>query len=385
MSDPFLSSDDYDERAHQLYNDGHYDDAIAALQEGLGLYPHAVELHVGMGYARLAREEYAWGRRAFEEAVALDPNHEDALAGLGEVLLKLGERARALACFERILSLGFRDDHDLMLQLGRALFREGVLDQARRFFEVAVAAHPDSADAAACVGYAAHRSGDEAAALTSLRRALELDPAHGEARIYLANLLYDRGEYEATLFHLERTEPEEHFDGLAIWRLIELKKSVYRLPEDDPELVPWHRRISELAGEATPDDLFLAEIEAMGPDGRVRDPRQLELFGTLLTELQGMKNRGGVSGAPGGAGGGGANGESHRVAMPSGVTYIGSWEQIVRQMKDDAVEWADGSIEEYMAASAQRGRRRTGVAIPTTDAESFIRGSADAGLLRILH
>ena len=383
MSDPFLSSDDYDERAHQLYNEGHYDDAIAALQEGLGLYPHAVELHVGMGYARLAREEYAWGRRAFEEAVGLDPNHEDALAGLGEVLLKLGERARALACFERILSLGFRDDHDLMLQLGRALFREGVLDQARRFFEVAVAAHPDSAEAAACVGYAAHRLGDETGALTNLRRALELDPAHGEARIYLANLLYDRGEYEATLFHLERTEPEEHFDGLAIWRLVELKKSVYRLPEDDPELVPWHRRLSELASEATPDDLFLAEIEAMGPDGRMRDPRQLELFGTLLTELQGMKNRGGVSGAPGGAGG--ANGEPHRVAMPSGVTYIGTWEQIVRQMKDDAVEWADGSIEEYMAASAQRSRRRTGVAIPTTDAESFIRGSADAGLLRILH
>ena len=36
--------------------------------EGLSLYPHAVELHVGMGYARLAREEYAWARRAFDEA-----------------------------------------------------------------------------------------------------------------------------------------------------------------------------------------------------------------------------------------------------------------------------------------------------------------------------
>jgi len=385
MSDPFLSSDDYDERAHQLYNEGQYDDAIDALREGLGLYPHAVELHVGMGYARLAREEYAWARRAFEEAVALDPDHEDALAGLGEVLLKCGERPRAVGCYERILSLGFRDDHDLMLQIGRALFRESVLDQARRFFELAIAAHPDSAEAAACSGYAAHRLGDEGGSLCWLRRALELDPAHGEARIYLANLLYDRGEYEASLFHLERTDPEEHFDGLAIWRLLELKKSVYRLPEDDPELIPWHRRLSELAGEASPDDLFLAEIEAMGPDGQVRDPRQLELFGTLLTELQGMKNRGGVSAGAGVGGGGGGIGEPHRVTMPSGVIYIGTWEQIVRQMKDAAAEWAGGSIEEYMAASAQRSRRQTGVAIPTTDAESFIRGSADAGLLRILH
>jgi tetratricopeptide (TPR) repeat protein len=380
MSEPFLSSDDYDERAHQLYNEGQYDDAIDALREGLGLYPHAVELHVGMGYARLAREEYAWARRAFEEAVALDPDHEDALAGLGEVLLKCGERPRAVRCYERILSLGFRDDHDLMLQIGRALFREGVLDQARRFFELAITAHPDSAEAAACVGYAAHRLGDEGSALSWLRRALELDPAHGEARIYLANLLYDRGEYEATLFHLERTDPEEHFDGLAIWRLVELKRSVYRLAEDDPELVPWHRRLSELAGEASPDDLFLAEIEAMGPDGRVRDPRQLELFGTLLTELQGMKSRTGLTG-PAMVG----VGELHRVTLPSGVSYAGTWEQILRQMKDAAAEWAAGSIAEYMAETAQRSRRQTGVAIPTTDAESFIRGSAEAGLLRILH
>ena len=385
MSEPFLSSDEYDERAHQLYNDGQYDEAIEMLREGLGLYAHAVELHVGMGYARLARDEFAWARRSFEEAVALDPDHEDALAGLGEVLLKFGDRTGAVGCFDRILALGFRDDHDLMLQIGRALFREGVLDQARRFFEVAVTAHPDSADAAACVGYASHRLLDEGSSLYWLRRALELEPQHAEARIYLANLLYDRGEYEASLFHLERTDPEEHFDGLAIWRLLELKKSVYRLPEDDPELIPWHRRLSELAGEASPDDLFLAEIEAMGPDGQVRDPRQLELFGTLLTELQGMKNRGGVSAGAGVGGGGGGIGEPHRVTMPSGVIYIGTWEQIVRQMKDAAAEWAGGSIEEYMAASAQRSRRQTGVAIPTTDAESFIRGSADAGLLRILH
>jgi len=372
MSDPFLSSDDYDERAHQLYNEGQYDEAIDTLRTGLGLYPHAVELHVGMGYARLAREEYLWARRAFEEAAGLDPEHEDALAGLGEVLLKFGKRAAALACFEKILALGFKDDHDLMLQVGRALFRDGLLDQARRFFELAVTVHPRSAEAVACVGYAAHRLGDEGGALYWLRRALELDREHAEARIYLANLLYDRGEYEAALFHVERTEPGDHFDGLAIWRLIELKKSVYRLPDDDPELVPWHARLDELSADAAPEDLLLAEIEAMGADGQVRDPRQLELFGTLLTELQGMKTR------PGPA-------DVHRVSMVSGATYVGTWEEIVRQMKDDAGEWTRGSLEQYMAAVAHRGHQETGVAIPATDPESFIRGSADAGLLRILH
>ena len=87
MPNPFLSSEEYDERAHTLYNEGQYDEALDVLREGLSLYPHAVELHVGVGYARLAREEYAWARRAFEEALVLDPEHEDALAGLGETLM----------------------------------------------------------------------------------------------------------------------------------------------------------------------------------------------------------------------------------------------------------------------------------------------------------
>lgn len=371
MPEPFLSSDDYDERAHQLYNDGQYDDAIDLLREGLELYPQSVELCVGMGYARVAREEFAWARRAFEEALSLDPDHEDALAGLGEVLLKFGDRAGALRCFERIVGLGFQDDHDLMLQIGRALFRESVLDQARRFFEVAVTAHPDSAEAAACLGYAAHRLSDEGAALHWLRLALERDPSHAEARIYLANLLYDRGEYEAALFHLERTDPDDHFDGLAIWRLLELKKSVYRLPDGDPELTPWQARLDEIAGAADPEDLVLAEIEATGPDGRMRDPSQLELFGTLLTELKGMRQR--------------AQADEHRVRTLAGAVYFGTWEDIVRQMKDDAGGWANGSLEAFMAASAQQGHLQTGIAIPATDPESFIRGSAGAGLLRILH
>ena len=54
MSDAFLSSDDFDEQAHQLYNEGRYDEALAILNQGITLYPHAVELHIGRAYAHLA-------------------------------------------------------------------------------------------------------------------------------------------------------------------------------------------------------------------------------------------------------------------------------------------------------------------------------------------
>src|SRR5438874_3397460 len=268
MPTPFLSSEEYDERAHQLYNDGQYDDALAVLHEGLALYPNSVELHIGVGYARLAREEFAWARRSFEEALVLEPEHEDALAGLGETLLKFGLEEAALRCFRRTLELGYADDLDLMLQIGRALFREASLRDRRElfavsqeFFEVAVQQAPDSAEAIACVGYAQHRLGDDDAAIASLRRSLKADNEHTEARIYLANILYDRGDYEAALYHLEQTTPDDHWDELGIWRLIELKRTLYKVTEQDPELKPWDDRLSELASDLDDVDELLMELD----------------------------------------------------------------------------------------------------------------------------
>lgn len=370
MADPYLSADQYAERAQQLYYEARYDEAVAVLRDGLLAYPYTVELHLGMGYAQLAREEYAWARVSFVRAAALEPDTEDALAGLGEALLKLGDRNGALECFDRILALGLGDDHDLMLQIGRALFREGMLRHARGFFELAVDQHPDSSEAAACFGYVTHRLGDEDAALYWLRRALDLDETHGEARVYLANLLYDRGEYEAALFHFEQTEPDDHVDELAVWRIIELKKSLYRLASDDRELAPWHERLAAFATEPDPADRLIAAVAATQSDGSVRDPHQLELFGALVSELQGMRHR--------------PVGEAHRVRTVSGVTYTGTWEQIVLQLKTDDRDGVGTSLNQYMERVAQRSRQETGLIIPVTDAEAFVRGIAAAGLVYIV-
>jgi tetratricopeptide (TPR) repeat protein len=369
MADAFRSADDFDEQAHQLYNEARYDEALALLREGLSLYPSSVELHIGSAYAWMAMEEFAWSRRSFDTALTLDPDHEDALAGMGEVLLKLGDRTGAMRCFERIVALGFQDDLELMLQLGRASFREGLLGQAHRYFELAVGSHADSPDAAACLGYAAHRLGNDAGALFWIRRALEIEPHYAEARIYLANMLYDRGETEAALRHLERTEPDDHFDELGLWRCVELKKTVYRLPDEDPELAPWYQRLGEVAGEPDPLEMLLSEIEAQLPDGTVRNPHQLELFGTLLTELHAMQKR---------------PGDHHYVATLAGLMFRGTWEEILHQMKDAEPEYANAPMQEFMASLARRGRTETGIVIPTTDAEAFIRGSAQAGVLRII-
>lgn len=416
MTNPFLSSEEYDERAHALYNEGQFDQALELLREGLSLYPSAVELHVGAGYARLAREEYAWARRSFEEALTLDPEHEDALAGLGEVLLKFGQVEAGLRAYDRTIELGYEDDVELMLQIGRALFREGYVEHSLTFFERAVQHADDSAEAIACIGYAQHRLGNDVEAMVALRRALTVDPQFAEARVYLANLLYDAGDLDAALLEFEKTSPEDHWDELGIWRLIELKKSVYKLKDHDGELKPWEARLVELAGEIDPIDELLAEVEQAAMEEadaeHTASQHQLEALGSLLTGLVGQQQAGEPAGdhagdqADGHASGhadahasGQANEhdgaaadvstdvlmadhDTHRVIMRDGTVFEGTWEEIVQALRD--ARDAGRPLHEYMAIEARRFYGATGMQVASHAPEAFIRGSADAGMLRIV-
>lgn len=351
MPDGFLSSEEYDEQAHRLYDDGDYDGALEMLKEGLSVYPNAVELCVGLGYARLAREEYAWARRAFERARVLDPGHEDALVGMGETLLRLGHRKEALRLFARVEAMGFDDDLELMLTMGRALYRDQLWAESRDVFARAVAGRPDSSEAVAALGYALHRLGDDVGSGRQIRRALRLDPDLHEARIYLGHLLYDRGDWEGALREFERAPPVEHWDAVAVWRILELKRALWHIETGDARLAPWEERLGFLESMDDPIDQLLAEVEASAnavPD--LLDPSQLELFE------------------------GGDEGARHMVRNAEGIVFRGTWRDIVRQMRDHA-GFTHETISAYMRRMAERWHEQMGVEVPFNDPQLFLRAA----------
>jgi len=363
MPDRFLSSEEYDEQAHRLYDDGDLDGALEMLKEGLSLYPNAVELYVGLGYARLAREEYAWARRAFERSLVLDPAHEDGLVGLGETLLRFGEVEEALGLFRRVMEMGYDDDVELMLTMGRALFRTRLFDRARDVFARAAASRPDSADAAASLGYALHRLDEEVDAARQIRRALRLDPDLYEARIYLGHLLYERGDWEGALREFEQVPPARHWDSLAVWRVIELKRALWHAESGDARLVPWENRLEELEDRYDPIDRILAEVEARASQTLawdVYDPKQLELFEK----------------------GGSGEARSYRVRDRDGHLFRGTCHEIVRQMRDRA-GFSHEPVSLFMRRMAERWHEQGGAEIPATDPESFLRAAIEAGLVAL--
>ncbi|MCL7971275.1 MAG: tetratricopeptide repeat protein [marine benthic group bacterium] len=349
----FWSAEEYDRQAQRLYETGDYDGALEMLRRGVALYPDSVELGVSIGYTYLAREEYVWARRSFRQALQLEPDHEDALVGLGESHLKLGERARGFQCFERILDLGFARDLDLMLSVGRALFREGLWEHAERFFRRAIAANEKSPEAAADLAYTLHRQGDGVQARMWLDRCLELDAENHDARVLLANLFYDGGEPEKALEHFERIPLESLWDPVSVWRLVELVRAYREVTSGACELDPYLDRLDQLFVDPSPEERILLEVEmeAAGLTAPIPASRdQLDLFG------------GDPDMAPG----------AHRM----------DWTGIVRAMCESSADPAQ-SVEEFMRETARRVRDTTGIQIPDDDPEAFLKASARAGVLHI--
>jgi Flp pilus assembly protein TadD len=377
MGTSFLSSEEYDELAHKHYDAGEYDEALVVLREGLSQYPDSVLLHVGMGYTRVAREEYAWARQCFERALELDPEYEDAWVGLGETLLKFGKVDEALKCFGQIDEMGLGDDLELGLTVGRALYREGLFTDARARFAALSATHPDSAELAAARGYTLHALGDDLGARRELRRAVRLDGELHEARIYLSHLLHDRGDPRGALQELEQVPPAEHWDTLSVWRYIELKTQLDGVAEEDAWFLPWRERLAEL--EAEPDDIdhLLAEVEASF-EGAVDEQAQaalelsaqmdfiMKILGPAPAALEPVET------AP----------RTHRIRTAEGSVFEGSWDDIVRGMRDECGE-PGITLAAFMRRAAKQIRERTGRDVPCHSAEAFLKAGARMGLLVI--
>lgn len=356
MATPFLSSEEYDERAHRYYDDGNYEAALDTLKEALRLYPHSVELYVGLGYTRLAREEFVWARHAFERALVLDPEHDDGMVGMGESLLRFGQAEEALRLFGHVRASGCGEDLELLLTMGRALYRERLYTEARDVFEEAVELHPNSAEAAAAYGYVLHRLDEETAARRQLRRSLHLDTEYHEARIYLGHLLYDRGDWVGAAREFERVPPTEHWDTLALWRLVELKRALEGLEPGASALAVWERRLEEVEGTPDPVEELLAEIEAGAlPAGE---------SGVNPTVVR-RESEGSV----------------HRVHLPDGGVVVGTWADIVEGIR--RARAPAETVAQFMRRTADEAQARAGVKVTAEDARSFVLAGARAGFWQI--
>lgn len=140
-------------------------DAAQNLDEAARAEPNDADLQVALGYAyeRLGRREDALA--AFERAIALKPDHPEALQNRAATLDRMGAASpEAKAAFERVQADPRTASRAAQLRLAVLAAREANWPEARRLAEPLVSAEPTNAQARYVLGLACFHLDDKACA-----------------------------------------------------------------------------------------------------------------------------------------------------------------------------------------------------------------------------
>jgi protein O-GlcNAc transferase len=154
---------------------GNYTGGAEAFQTCLRVRPEWLQAELNLGFAFFRLGDLQAAHHAFETALKIEPGCVDAIRPLAELAVLHEDHATALELQRRLIELGERSPEDLY-NTALLLQKEGLVEEAARFYEQALAAKPDFAEAALNLGHLLKSLGREDEALEYWRRALEAKP-----------------------------------------------------------------------------------------------------------------------------------------------------------------------------------------------------------------
>lgn len=172
-------------RLHLL--DGEVEVAVSRFRAAIAASPELPQAHHNLGAVRFGQGRADEAEAHYRRALGEWPDFAEAHYGLGEVLESRGRRGEALEHFRQAIR-GKPGFALARFRLGNALAADGDDEEAVRQFDAALASRPDLIPALFNRAAVLARTGRLEEAEDSLRRLLDLDPDHREARALLARI-----------------------------------------------------------------------------------------------------------------------------------------------------------------------------------------------------
>ena len=275
-------------RAHLLLEAGDARAALPNIERALVFDPFSYGHWNLLGSIRRALGESDAAQRAFQTALDLNHNNEEARNALARLLAEAGRADEA----HRALAAGRGDastDAPTWLALGVTDYNRQRYAVAEDAFRKAVAANPGFAEGWEKLGMTLARTLRDDELATVLERALELDPTLFEARLERALLRGRRGNVAGAVAdarHLTELAPEEP----RAWRTLAIHSTA---AQDLRTAAAAYRRVDTL-GKAGVDDLAdlgdlldklgdrNAALDAFARAERI-DPRHSRMLGNLAS------------------------------------------------------------------------------------------------------
>ena len=171
----------YSEMGSALYAASRFPEALEALEKAIALSPGSALNLVRAGTAAQAMGERQKALDFYESANAIQPRAE-TFSNMGTIYYGLGDYAKAARSYEGALlirplsAVTHRNLGDAYSHIGRRDEARAAYQEAVRHAQAEVSVSPSNARAVARLAVYQAKAGDDASAMKSLRRALELAP-----------------------------------------------------------------------------------------------------------------------------------------------------------------------------------------------------------------
>jgi tetratricopeptide (TPR) repeat protein len=157
--------------------------------------PDAIHTLFEQGVRLHQSGDFGNAEQCYQQVLAVQPNHADALHLLGMIAHQFGQHQPAMELIERAIKIN-KKSPVYCANLGLVYQAQGQFKDAEKWYRKALAIKPDYADAHHNLAAALHAQSRTKDAEASFRRAVALKPKYVEAWINFGNFLHQAQRYQ---------------------------------------------------------------------------------------------------------------------------------------------------------------------------------------------